>query len=148
LDRIKFAAGRILNKSVAILDREDWHRLILPSGEVTKLAEVPEPISGVTRIASIVAIIACGFANPAPRIELARYDPKDKPNIYNIDRYTVIQTLNLHPKFGEIIVAAGVQDNDELNNFLRDKVLVVGPEKPDYHWVQELPDHIRDAKLK
>ena len=133
---------------MAILDRADWHRLILPSGEVTKLAEVPGPISGVTKTASTVAVTACGFANPDPRIELVRYDARDTPNIYNIDRYTVIQTLNLHPKYGEILSVAGVQENEELSNFLQNNILVIGPDRPDYHWVRELPEHIKYAKIK
>jgi hypothetical protein len=96
IERIKFSAGRVLGKPVAVLDRADWHRFILPGGEPAKLAEVPSPISGVTRTASIVAVIAYGYSNPKPGIDLVRYDPIDAPRIYNIDHYTVIQTLCLH----------------------------------------------------
>jgi len=148
LDRIKFAAVRIFGKSVVIFDREGWHRMILPNGELTRVGEVPEPFTGITQTASIVAITACGFGNPNPQIELVRFDAKDRPYVYNIDRYTVIQTLNLHPRYQEILSAAGVQENAELSNFLRNNILVIGPDRPDYHWVRELPEHIKNAKIK
>jgi hypothetical protein len=122
--------------------------MILPNGEPTRVSEVPEPFSGITQTASIVAVTACGFCNPNSQIELVRFDAKDKPYVYNIDQYTVIQTLNLHPRYQEILSVAGIQENKELSNFLRENVLIIGPDRPDYHWVKDLPEHIKNAKIK
>jgi hypothetical protein len=146
IERIKFSAGRVLGKPVAVLDRADWHRFILPGGEPAKLAEVPSPISGVTRTASIVAVIAYGYSNPKPGIDLVRYDPIDAPHIYNIDHYTVIQTLCLHSQYRNILSIAKVPEDDELHDILRRHVFIIGPEKPDHHWVEELPGYIKNAK--
>ena len=91
---VQCALQRIEGKSVITLPREEWHHLVLPSGEPTRFKEVPRPLGGLMRMAAHVITAGSGVANPDAGIDVVRYDPDDAPYIYNIDHYTVIENFS------------------------------------------------------
>lgn len=53
-DRFEYALEHITDKSVFIVERIEWERIVDESGEPVKLANVPQPISGlVTSVGAI-----------------------------------------------------------------------------------------------
>jgi hypothetical protein len=147
-DRIPYAIELVEDKSVAVFSRKEWEELIPESGEITKLTRIPSPISGLTRQASEVVVVASGMSNIDPGIDVIRKDPKDDPFVYNVDHYTIIQNICLHPAYGEILLKAGVKESPELNEYLKENVFIVGPEKRSNHWIEEIPDHLKSASIK
>lgn len=148
VERIKFALQHHMDKSIAEFSKGDWERLILSSGEPTKLEEVPYPLSSVMTDAKVVAVTASGIINPDPGIDIVRYDAQDAPHVYNIDHYSVVENLPNHADYSKVLSTANVKETDELNKILKEKVFVVGPRQSSDHWVKELPERIRNAKQK
>jgi hypothetical protein len=89
-----------------------------------------------------------GIYNPSPGIDVVRLDQADKPYIYNIDHYTVLEHFASSPIYQEALRVARIDENEELAEFIQSHVFVVGPYSDDNHWVEEIPQHIREAKHK
>ena len=147
-ERIGFALAHVLGKSAAIFARDEWEKLICPSGEPTIVTEVPKPIDGVLHDATVVTVTASGLVNPSPGIDIVRFDPEDAPYIYNTDHYTVIENLTSHKDYARVLSVANIQDNTLLRKTLQENVFVVGIYKDDTHWKDEIPAHIKHAKNK
>jgi hypothetical protein len=145
-DRILFSMQRTLNRSVAILDRAEWNRMVDNSGTPTFIDAAGIPIHAVAREATVVAIAGSGIVNPQPGIDVVRYDPQDRPFVYNIDHYRVVENLPSHPRYEDIVRTAGVRSTPEVRQFMSQHVFIVGPERPDNHWVEEIPAAIAAAK--
>ncbi len=104
------------------------------------------PIQAVAHQATVVAIAGSGIANPQPGIDVVRYDGGDRPFVYNIDHYQVVESLPSHPQYEAIVRKAGVQSTRDVRQFMADHVFVIGPERRDDHWVKEIPAQIAAAK--
>jgi hypothetical protein len=147
-DRIQCALEHITDKSVFIIERDQWERMLDDSGEPIRLANVPQPISGLVSVAAHVMTAGSGIYNHSPGIDVVRYDPADEPYIYNIYHYTVLENFASAPLYQEALKVAGISATEELNKFIQSNVFVVGPYHQDNHWEEEIPKHIREAKLK
>jgi hypothetical protein len=147
-DRLQYALEHVTRNSVFIVERADWERIVDKSGNPVRLANVPLPITGLVSMAAHVMAAGSGIYNPSPGIEVVRYDPADEPYIYNIDRYTVFEHFASAPIYQEALKVARIEENKELDEFIQSHVFVVGPFREDNHWVEEIPQHIRDAKQK
>ena len=147
--RIQFALEHIMDNSVMIVPREDWHNLVLSDGEPTELIEVPQPLKGLMSMAARVITAGSGIVNPSPGIDVVRYDPRDAPYIYNIYHYIVIENFPLHPQYHEALTTAGVKESEELRSALLNNAFVVGPYEIDgQHWSKEIPEGIKNARQK
>jgi hypothetical protein len=145
-DRVRFSIEHTLGQSVAILRRSDWSRMVSHSGQPTVLAAAGLPIQAVAHQATVVAIAGSGIANPQPGIDVVRYDEGDRPFVYNIDHYQVVESLPSHPQYETIVRKAGVQSTQDVRQFMADNVFIIGPERRDDHWVEEIPAQISAAK--
>jgi hypothetical protein len=147
-DRLSYALEHVAGKSVFIVDRVDWARIVDESGEPIKLAEVPTPLSGLTSMSAHVMTAGSGIYNASPGIDVVRFDPADEPCVYNIDHYTVLEHFVSSPLYPEALRVARVQVSNELADFIQSHVFVVGPYRLDNHHVEEIPENIRKAKRK
>ncbi|MBI5354366.1 MAG: hypothetical protein HZB50_17130 [Chloroflexi bacterium] len=147
-DRFQYALEHITDKSVFIVERIEWERIVDKSGEPVKLANVPQPISGLVTMAAHVMTAGSGIYNPSPGIDVIRSDPKDTPYIYNIDHYTVLENFVSAPLYQEALKVARIEETEELNEYIQSHIFVVGPFREDNHWVEEIPKQIREAKQK
>jgi hypothetical protein len=147
-ERIRFAMCHVQENSVVVFEREQWYRLIRATGEPTRLEYPPEPIAGVMNEAVVVAVAGSGQENPNPGLDIVRRDAKDDPYIYNKDHYPVVEDLPSLPRYKDFLSIARVTDSEGLRTALRDHVFIVGPEKGEGHWVEEVPEQIRNAKPK
>lgn len=147
-DRFQYALEHVTDKSVFIVERIEWERIVDESGEPVKLADVPLPISGLVSMAAHVMTAGSGIYNPSPGIDVVRSDPKDKPYIYNIDHYTVLENFASAPLYQEALKVARIEETEELNQYVQSHVFVVGPFRENNHWVAEIPKQIREAQQK
>ncbi len=147
-DRLHYALEKVTDKSVFIIERSEWERIIDNNGEPIKLRKVPASISGLTSMASIVMAAGSGIYNPSPGIDIVRSDPNDAPYVFNIDHYTVFENFTYASHYQDTLRVARIEESEELNIFIQSHVFVVGPYQQDDHWVEEIPIHIREAKYK
>jgi len=147
-NRLKYALEHVTDKSVFIVERVEWERIVDESGEPIKLANVPLPISGLVSMAAHVMAAGSGICNPSPGIDVVRHDPADKPYIYNIDHYTVMENFASAPLYHEALNVANIEGTEELNEYIQSHVFVVGPFREGNHWVEEIPKNIQEAKQK
>ena len=147
-DRLQYALEHVTDKSVFIVERIEWERIVDESGEPIKLANVPSPISSLVSMAAHVMTAGSGIYNPSPGIDVVRFDPADKPYIYNIDHYRVLENFVSAPLYQEALKVARIEETEELNKYIQSHVFVVGPFQEDNHWVEEIPKQIREAKQK
>jgi hypothetical protein len=120
--------------------------MVHSTGAVTQLAASALPIHAVAQQATVVAIAGSGIVNPQPGIDVVRFDGGDRPFVYNVDHYSVVEDLPSHPEYEAIVRKAGVQLTREVRKFMSENVFVVGPERLDNHWVMEIPAQIAAAK--
>ena len=148
INRIQYAIENVTDKSVFIVERSEWEKIVNEEGEPVIFSSVPLSISGLASMASHVMTAGSGIYNPNPGIDVIRYDPADKPYIYNIDHYTVLEHFDSSTFYKEALKIAGVKETEELSKYIQSHVFVVGPYKDDNHWVVEIPEQIREAKYK
>jgi hypothetical protein len=144
----QYALEHVTDSSVFIIERFEWERIVNASGEPTQLANVPSPISGLVSTAAHVMAAGSGICNLSPGIDVVRLDPKDKPYIYNIDHYTVLEHFASAPQYHEALKVAKIDETVELNEYIQSHVFVVGPFRAGNHWAKEIPEYIREAKQK
>ena len=148
--KLKFAAQNILGRSVMVIPRSDWEKLIREDGQPTQVNSLGAPFANVIHEAQVVAVAASGHQNPDPGIDIVRRDDRDAPYIYNIDHYTVVQTLCIHDAYNAILTKAGVSDSPELQQCLDHNVFVIKqhPTETRDHWSEDFPVRIKNARMK
>ena len=146
--RLKYALEHVTDKSVFIMEKAEWERLVDESGKPIMLVNVPSPISGLVSMAAHLTTAGSGICHPFPGIDVVRLDPGDKPYIYNIDHYTVMESFASAPLYTEALKVAKIEETEELNEYIQSHVFVVGPFREGNHWVEEIPINIREAKQK
>lgn len=146
-NRLRFYFEHFEGTSVITIPRSDWENRTCADGSPTKWESLPQKLGSVMADVKVVAIAASGQANPTPGIDIVRLDQRDAPFFHNTDHYTVIENLPQHPDYQRIISGAGVVDSPELRQHFTEYVTVVGPKKNiAYHWSEEIPPHIKNAK--
>lgn len=148
--KLKFAAKNILGCGVMTMLRSDWESIVREDGQLTQVNSLGGPFGNIMNNAHIIAVTAAGYQNPNPAIDIVRRDDRDTPYIYNIDHYTVCQTLCLHIGYEQITKTAGVTDSPELQECLKQNVFIIkhpSSETPD-HWSIDLPERIKSARVK
>ena len=97
------------------------------------------PMARVASEAEIIAATALKRSAVSSEIEIVRFDEKDYPTPYNIDRYTVYEDMPSHSSFKQIVAAASTSDNSNLRQFLAEHVLLVKQQPGPDHWSSEPP---------
>jgi hypothetical protein len=146
--RFHCAIEHVAGNSVFIVERTEWERIVDESGEPIRLLDVPAPISGLVKVAAHVMTAGSGIYNANPGIDVVRSDPHDKPYVYNIYHYTVLEHFESASIYQESLKVAHIEETKELNEFIQAHIFVVGPYQENNHWVEEIPEHIKKAKLK
>jgi tetratricopeptide (TPR) repeat protein len=146
--RFHYALEHVLDKSVFIVERVEWEHLLGTSGEPIKIEKVPPPISGLVSMAAHVTTVGSGIYNPSSGVDVVRFDPADKPYVYNIDHYTVFEHFASDPLYKDALKVARIEETEELDKFIQANVFVVGTYQKGNHWVEEIPEHIKKAKQK
>lgn len=148
--KLQFAMRKILGRSVMAMPRSDWEKLIREDGKPTQVSSLGAPFANVMHEAQVVAVAASGHQNPNPGIDIVRRDDRDAPYIYNIDHYTVVQTLRLHDAYNTILTKTGITDSPELQQCLNHNVFVVKQDstETDNHWTEDIPAQIKNAHKK
>ncbi len=149
VDRIYFALSEIEGKSVVTIASADWARLVRPDGALTELEQLPNGLNNPSLTASTLAAYASGIVVPTPGMDVLRYDPQDAPYVINLDHYTIIENLHLHPIYPDALRVAGASDTAELRWELQNNVYVIKePPAPSGHWLTDFPKYIDIAKKR
>ena len=98
--------------------------------------------------ASTIVAVASGVANPDPGCDVLRHDPADMPFIINLDHYSIIENLHLHDVYHEVLKVARIEETQELRFELQNSVYVIKEPPNDYHWLQEFPQFVLEAKKR
>ncbi|MBN2267138.1 MAG: hypothetical protein JW725_02235 [Candidatus Babeliaceae bacterium] len=118
------------------------------SGEPIRIESVPPALSGLVSVSAHIMTAGSGIYNPSPGMDVVRHDPNDSPYIYNIYHYTVMEHFPSASIYPQVLKVAQIEANPELDEFIQKHVFVVGPYREDNHWVEEIPEHIKNAKQK
>lgn len=149
-NRLEFATKNILKRNVVTMKRNDWESLIRNDGHMTHVESLSGPFANLIEQAQIIAVTACGYNNQDPSINIVRYDEKDAPYIYNLDKYTVVQSFCLHNQYQSIINQANVKDSLQLQECLKEYIFITKnkPSEVQNHWSKEIPEIIKNANAK
>lgn len=131
--------GRIEDRSVLTMARDDWEGFRVQEGTPVQLDLELTPLRGVARDASVVAATAQRSSSASCEIEIVRYDQQDEPTPYNIDRYTVHENMPSHQSFDDIVAGGSTEDNANLRQYMADHVFIVKQDAGPDHWLSEPP---------
>lgn len=148
IQTIYYALNRIENKSVASMAYGDWSRLVRNDGTLTELAELPSAIANPKLQASTLVAVASGIAIPQPGMDVLRFDRKDDPFFINLDHYTIIENLQNHEVYPEVLRIARLDDTPELRWELQNNIYVIKEPPNENHWLMDFPQHVLNAQMK
>lgn len=137
--RFRAYLGHIEGHSVLTMDRDSWTRVRAQEGSAVTIDLSATPVARVAQEAEIVAATALRRSAVSSEIEIVRYDERDYPTPYNIDRYTVYEDMPSHSSFSQIVAAASTSDNPNLRQFLAEHVLLVKQQPGPDHWSEAPP---------
>jgi hypothetical protein len=143
---MKYAIEHREDCSVAIIDRDDWFGMIRSDGQPTLLLNAPDPVAKVAVDVAVHSMAGSGVSNSDPGFDIVRIDRRDAPFVYNIDHYQVIEDVTNRYNLDEIYRMCDVTPSNDVVTFLKSKVFIIGPRRLDHHWVEEIPQHIAQAK--
>ena len=118
-------------RRVFTMTRPEWERLRAHEGQLVEIDLERVPSGRLEESASVIAGLAAECSVHVERIEVWRYNAKDKPTPYrNVHKYLVLQNLARRlnvPMFAE---RSSTQDSPTLRKHLREHVFIV-KERPD-----------------
>ena len=135
-------------KSISSITKAEWTSLVHSDGSLTELKEIPSSLNNPVLKASTIVAVASGIIVPNPGMDILRYHEKDMPQCINLDHYTIIENLPLHPMYNRILKSAKIDDTDEIKIKLSNNVWIVKEPPNNYHWMHEFTEHILKAKIK
>ncbi len=146
--RVYYTLRKVEGKSVHILDKGEWHRLLRSDGTVTELEDLPPHMNSPELKACTITTLASGICNPDPGIDVLRYDEDDAPRVINIDHYIVIENFDRHPEYEHVLSLAGIDDDKDIRDELNSKVFVIKQPPGANHQVEDFPDFVEKARFK
>ncbi len=111
-------------------------------GTAMRVDVTKTPVAAVVRDAAVVAAMAEGRSTSGAEVMIYRWDEKDKPKPYNVDRYSVWENLAARPDLYQLINAASTQDNRNFRSYLEENVFLVKKDPGADHHLSELPAHV------
>jgi len=126
----------------------DWSRLVRHDGTITELAELPEAIANPKLLASTLVAVASGISVAQPGMDVLRFDRKDDPYFINLDHYTIIENLQDHEVYPEVLRVAKLEDTPEIRFELQNNIYVIKEPPNENHWLKDFPEHVLKAQMK
>ena len=130
---------RLEGRSVLTMARSDWNALKATEGTPVEITVAHTPMAGVASRASVVRTLVQRSSHATGEVTIIRYDEKDAPTPYNLDKYTVWIDVLAHPSLHNMISGASTQFNDNFRHFAADTVFLIKQEPGPEHWVPSLP---------
>ncbi len=112
-------------RRVVTMTRAEWERFRGLEGELVELDLERTPSESIGAVASAIAGLAAQSPVQTERIEVWRYDPRDKPTPCNVQEYLTLENLTRRlnvPMFAERVSS---QDSPTLRKYLREHVFIV-----------------------
>jgi hypothetical protein len=100
------------------------------------------PISRLVQSVLVRAANAVQFTSTGADVEVYRDDPKDAPKRINVDRYAVIEDIELHVDLPGMMGRASTEDNANLRAYLGRTVFLVKKDPGPDHHLSELPAYV------
>lgn len=144
--RVQYGITPVFGKCVAAIEYQEWERLVHADGQLTFLDIYPTGFENLETIAATA--VASGTIAPCGGMDILRLDPNDAPSIYNLDNYTVIERLTELPGFEQVLKKAGLKDSLPLRADLKKHVYFVKKHPGKQHWLDHIPEYIRQARRK
>lgn len=132
---------RVEDRSVFIMPRAEWVDMRPLAGNPIPIEVTDTPMAAVAQRASVVAAVAVQHSS-SPEIHIYRYDQRDAPTPYNLDRYAVWENLPSSRSYPQIVAAASTNDDENLRSFMRDNVFMVKLSPGPDHWLPALPSSV------
>ncbi len=129
---------QVEGKSVFTMSRAHWENLLRHEGDPVLIDVRQTPLGNVAR----QALVAMAEKEPIARIVIYRYDEKDAPTPYNVDRYSVFEDVEARWDLPYIVNAASTCDNENLRRYLQQNVFIVKEGPGDDHWLGSLPEPV------
>ena len=133
----------IEGRSVMLMPRREWERLIEHQGAPVEIDLSRTPIAALTKECHLEAAVTQRHSESQAVLHVYRSDPKDAPTPINVDRYTIWERLPSQRDYLDVVNSASTEDNPNMRGFLDDYVFLVKEPISDIHWISELPPHIR-----
>ncbi len=124
------------------MSRQSWDSLGVRPGIAVPIDVMTTPMAGISSNASVVATVAAQYSNATAEIQVVRWDEKDAPTPYNLDRYSVWVDLSSHRSFPQMLAAASTEDNPNLRKYLAETVFIVKQDPGPDHWSATIPTTI------
>lgn len=146
--KIYYALNRIEGRSVASMGYGDWARLVRPDGAITELEELPSAIANPKLQASTLVSVASGIAAPQPGMDVLRFDRKDAPYCINLDHYTIIENLQSHDIYPDVVEMTKIDDTPELRWELQNSIYIMKEPPNSNHWLTDFPQYVLEAQRR
>jgi len=111
-------------------------------GEAMAVDVDKTPVAAVARDAAVVAAMAEQRSTSGTEVVIYRYDEKDKPKPYNVDRYSVLEDLGARADLHQLINAASTEDNENFRSYVGKNIFLVKRDPGPGHHLSELPAHV------
>lgn len=135
---LQYVEGR----PVLTMRRTIWDTMKPGLGETVAVDVNKTPVAAVARDAAVVAAIAEQRCTRGTDVVIYRYDKKDKPKPYNVDRYSLWENLGARADLPQLINAASTEDNQNFRSYVEQNVFLVKKDAGPDHHLSELPAHV------
>jgi len=126
-------------RSVLTMARSDWSAFRAGFGTPVEISVTQTPMAGLASRASVVRTLAQQSSSGSGEVTIIRFDEKDAPTPYNVDRYTVWTDVSVHPSFHSMVSGASTQFNANFRQFAADTVFFIKQDAGPDHWLPSLP---------
>jgi hypothetical protein len=119
--------------------RSDWSALCGAFDTPVEISVAQTPMAGVASRASVVRTLVQQSSSAAGQVTIIRFDEKDVPTPYNLDKYTVWTNVLAHPSLRDMISGASTELNSNFRQFATETVFLVKQDPGPDHWLPSLP---------
>jgi hypothetical protein len=126
-------------RSVLTMARSEWSALCGSFGAPVEISVDQTPMFGIAHRAAIVQTLAEQHSQATGQVTIVRFDAKDAPTPYNLDKYTVWTDVLAHPSLQSIISGASTELNDNFRRFAAETVFLIKQDRGPDHWLPRFP---------
>src|SRR5438876_5790206 len=126
-------------RSVLTMARSDWSALCGTLGKPVQISVDQAPMAGIAHRAAVVQTLAEQSSAATGQVTIVRFDEKDSPTPYNLDKYTVWTDVLAHPSLQSIISGASTELNENFRRFAGETVFLIKQDPGPDHWLPRFP---------
>ena len=130
---------RVEDRSVLTMSRSDWSGLNLQMGQPVQIDVAKTPMAQVASHACVVSALAEQHSRATAEITIVRFDEKDAPTPYNLDKYAVWVDLLSHQSVNAMISEASTELNQNFVDFAKQNVFIIKEDPGPDHWLPSIP---------